>query len=173
MVSTISDDPPYLNWIYLDRFTYEVKYGNKYEATGHLMGPWDCTAIDKRVTFEGWEGFMAVQEEVEGSAGEMWALYFDKDDNFLSTRDDMPGSTGKRKMQVQLSRRERPKTKEEEEQERQEKVERRNQREQRERRRSEERKMPLSEVFRRDREGGDAGGSDFDVKVRHEEEIDE
>ncbi|KAI9752332.1 MAG: hypothetical protein M4579_005675, partial [Chaenotheca gracillima] len=29
LVSTISDDPPQLNWIYVDAETYEIKYGNR------------------------------------------------------------------------------------------------------------------------------------------------
>lgn len=54
-VSTISDDPPQLNWIYVDQDTYEIKYGNRVEAEPHHVGPWDCTRIDRRVTLEGWE----------------------------------------------------------------------------------------------------------------------
>ena len=66
LVSTISDEPPQLNWVYVDKETYEVKYGLRVEAEPHLVGPWDCTRIDKRMTFEEWEGFMAVR----GAAGE-------------------------------------------------------------------------------------------------------
>ncbi|KAH7169722.1 uncharacterized protein B0J16DRAFT_359081 [Fusarium flagelliforme] len=79
LVSTIYDEPPQLNWIYVDQETYEVKYGLRVETEHHLAGPWDCTRIDKRITLEGWEGFMAVEED-EGS----WALYFDRDDNGLA-----------------------------------------------------------------------------------------
>jgi hypothetical protein len=77
LVSTISDEPPQLNWIYVDQETYEVKYGLRQDSEQQLVGPWDCTPIDKRITLEGWEGFMAVEDE--GS----WALYFDRDDNGL------------------------------------------------------------------------------------------
>ncbi|KAF2466176.1 uncharacterized protein BDR25DRAFT_395950 [Lindgomyces ingoldianus] len=77
-VSTISDDPPQLNWIYVDQDTHEVKHGNREESEPHLVGPWDVTKMDRRVTFEGWEGFMAVKY----GPGE-WALYFDRDDNGL------------------------------------------------------------------------------------------
>ena len=63
----------------MDQETYEVKYGLRVESEHHLAGPWDCTRIDKRITLEGWEGFMAVEED-EGS----WALYFDRDDNGLA-----------------------------------------------------------------------------------------
>lgn len=78
LVSTISDKPPQLNWIYVDEKTGELKYGLRAEAEDHLVGPWDCTRIDKRLTLEGWEGFMAVQV-----GPSLWALYFDQDDNGL------------------------------------------------------------------------------------------
>ncbi|KAJ5694384.1 hypothetical protein N7536_004796, partial [Penicillium majusculum] len=76
LVSTISDEPPQLNWIYVDQETYEVKYGLRQDSENQLVGPWDCTPIDRRITLEGWEGFMAVEDE-----GGSWALYFDRDDN--------------------------------------------------------------------------------------------
>lgn len=77
-VSTISDDPPQLNWIYVDKDTYEVKYGLRAVAEQHIVGPWDVTKIDRRVTLEGWEGFIAVKY---GEAD--WALYFDRDEDGL------------------------------------------------------------------------------------------
>ncbi|KAF2796635.1 hypothetical protein K505DRAFT_158721 [Melanomma pulvis-pyrius CBS 109.77] len=78
MVSTISDDPPQLNWIYVDRDTCEVKYGDRVTSEPHIIGPWSVTPMDRRVTLEDWEGFMAVKY----GPGE-WALYFDLDDNGL------------------------------------------------------------------------------------------
>ncbi|SPO06227.1 uncharacterized protein DNG_08916 [Cephalotrichum gorgonifer] len=71
-VSTIMEEPPMLNWIYVDKDTNEVKYGTKHESMGHKLGPWNCTPVDKRVTFEKWEGFCAVEEEPG-----RWGLYFD------------------------------------------------------------------------------------------------
>lgn len=83
MVSTVSAaKPPLLNWIYVDKDTCEVKYGNKIESTGHVMGPWTCTKVDRRLLFEGWEGFLAVREEDGG-----WALYFDREDDGLGGRE--------------------------------------------------------------------------------------
>ncbi|KAK4692093.1 hypothetical protein P7C71_g5046, partial [Lecanoromycetidae sp. Uapishka_2] len=103
LVSTIQPDPPVLNWVYVDRETNEVKYGTKAESEGHIMGPWNCTKIDRRMTFEGWEGFIAVKEK-PGT----WALYFDIEDDGLNGK-----VTGKRKLEVELSRKERKKPKEE------------------------------------------------------------
>ncbi|KAG8162942.1 hypothetical protein KVR01_007420 [Diaporthe batatas] len=85
LVSTIRDDPPDLNWIYVDRDTFEVKYGSRAESAGHLLGPWDCTVRERRVTFEGWEGFLAVEDEPEAHPG-AWALYFDRNNYGLQGR---------------------------------------------------------------------------------------
>ncbi|KAJ3578066.1 hypothetical protein NPX13_g2497 [Xylaria arbuscula] len=97
LVSTISDNPPMLNWIYVDKETYELKYGLRTVAQPHLTGPFDCTRQDRRMTFEGWEGFVAV-EDYPG----MWALYFDRDDDGLATKVPM----GTRVLEVELTRRE-------------------------------------------------------------------
>jgi hypothetical protein len=104
LVSTISNEPPQLNWIYVDQETYEVKYGPREDSENQLVGPWDCTRIDKRITLEGWEGFMAV-EEGEGS----WALYFDRDDNGLQSK----GFKG-RVLEVEMTRKERRKARDDE-----------------------------------------------------------
>ncbi|OBT75770.1 hypothetical protein VF21_05552 [Pseudogymnoascus sp. 05NY08] len=96
-VSTISDDPPQLNWIYVDKDTYEVKYGLRVQAEGNLVGPWNCTPIDKRLTLEGWEGFTVVEEEED-----VWAVYFDKDDDGLEEKVE----PNRRIMEVELIRKE-------------------------------------------------------------------
>jgi hypothetical protein len=101
LVSTISDDPPQLNWVYIDADTYEVKYGNRSESADHIVGPWDCTKLDRRLTMEGWEGFVAVRE---GPGN--WALYFDRDDDGLDGR-------FKRSVEVTLTRKEMKKRKDE------------------------------------------------------------
>lgn len=98
MVSTIMDDPPQLNWIYVDVETCEVKYGNRIDSQDHLVGPWDCTKIDRRLLLEGWEGFLAVHV----GPGE-WQLFFDIDDNGL--KGIIPPKT--RTVEVELERRER------------------------------------------------------------------
>lgn len=98
LVSTIRDEPPDLNWIYVDRDTLEVKYGSRAESEGHLLGPWDCTERERRVTFEGWEGFLAVEDAPETNPG-VWALYFDRENDGL-------GGRAVRRLTVLLSRRE-------------------------------------------------------------------
>ncbi|KAM0802638.1 hypothetical protein BDR22DRAFT_802901 [Usnea florida] len=101
-VSTIGPGPPQLNWIYVDKDTNEVKYGNKVEVGDHIVGPWNCTKVDRRVTFEGWEGFLAVKEKPD-----TWALYFDRED------DGLKGKVSKRRiLEVELTRKEMKKGKE-------------------------------------------------------------
>lgn len=105
-MSTISDNPPFLNWIYVDKDTYEVKYGNRSESEGQLLGPWSCTPIEKRATFDEWEGFVVVEEPVQGEGADHrqvdWALYFDVEDDLL--RDKVPPD--RRVLEVELIRKE-------------------------------------------------------------------
>lgn len=77
-VTTISDDPPQLNWVYVDADTYEVKYGVRKDAEEHIVGPWNCTPIDRRLSLDGWEGFAVVEVEEN-----VWQLFFDYDDDGL------------------------------------------------------------------------------------------
>ncbi|KAF2139212.1 uncharacterized protein K452DRAFT_352515 [Aplosporella prunicola CBS 121167] len=109
LVSTITSVAPILNWIYIDKDTYEVKYGVRDSAQPHLTGPFDCTRQDRRLTFEEWEGFVAVEEQPG-----QWALYFDRDDNGLRGKIQ----PGKKSLEVTLKRIERKKTKEDAEKER-------------------------------------------------------
>ncbi|MCJ1479693.1 hypothetical protein MMC13_008379 [Lambiella insularis] len=102
LVSTIMDDPPQLNWIYVDQETYEVKYGTKVESSSHLVGPFNCTKVDRRIIFEGWEGFLAVREQQD-----IWALYFDREDDGLKNK-----VSDKRILEIELVKKERKKIKE-------------------------------------------------------------
>ncbi|KAL2809330.1 VPS28 protein-domain-containing protein [Aspergillus granulosus] len=76
LVTTIQDNPPMLNWVYADKETHEMKYGNRTQSCEHIPGPWDWRDDDETViTLERpSRGFYAVQEE-DGS----WAVYFDRD----------------------------------------------------------------------------------------------
>ena len=69
-----------MNWIYVQRDTYELKFGTRQFSEGNFTGPFDCTRQDRRLTFGGWEGFVAVKE------GDFWALYFDRDSDKLRSR---------------------------------------------------------------------------------------
>ncbi|KIX02209.1 uncharacterized protein Z518_08148 [Rhinocladiella mackenziei CBS 650.93] len=97
LVSTICESPPIMNWIYVDGATYEVKYGVRSDAQPNITGPFGCTRQDRRLTLEGWEGFVVVEEE-DG----LWALYYDRDDDGLKSKI----APGKRVLEVELWRRE-------------------------------------------------------------------
>jgi hypothetical protein len=70
LVSTISYDPPMLNWIYIDKETLQLKYGTKSSSIDHIVGPWSWTSDKERVTLDDDEPFVAVLEE-DGS----WGIY--------------------------------------------------------------------------------------------------
>jgi hypothetical protein len=97
LVTTITDVAPIMNWIYIDRETGEAKYGVRTDAQPNLTGPFDCTRQDRRLTFDGWEGWCAVEE-----AAGLWALYFDLGDDGLKSR-VQPGT---RVLEIELSRKE-------------------------------------------------------------------
>lgn len=97
LVTTITDVAPIMNWIYVDKETHEVKYGVRLDAQPNLTGPFDCTRQDRRLTFDGWEGFCAVEEE-----SGIWALYFDVSDDGLQSK--IPSGT--RVLEIELSRKE-------------------------------------------------------------------
>lgn len=100
LVSTISTDPPMLNWIYVDNSTHALRYGNRTASIAHIVGPWDWTEDESAVILEDWEGFVAVDEGAEGEEdrdGLRWALYFDKDD------DGLAGKVGREKKKVEVS----------------------------------------------------------------------
>jgi hypothetical protein len=97
LVSTTSSaHPPPLNWIYVDKYSFEVRYGPRGEANGHILGPWDWTDDKSGLTLEDWEGFVAV----EGERG-VWNLYYDRDDDGLKGR----VAKGTRVLQCSLERR--------------------------------------------------------------------
>ncbi|KAF2853189.1 hypothetical protein T440DRAFT_368018, partial [Plenodomus tracheiphilus IPT5] len=97
LVTTITDAAPIMNWVYIDRDTHQVRYGVRADAQPNLTGPFDCTRQDRRLTFDGWEGWCAV-EEVPG----LWALYFDIDDDGLKGK----VGTGLKVLELELSRKE-------------------------------------------------------------------
>ncbi|KAL6159100.1 hypothetical protein ACJQWK_03999 [Exserohilum turcicum] len=97
LVTTITDVAPIMNWIYVDKETCEVKYGVRADAQPNLTGPFDCTRQDRRLTFDGWEGWCAVEQ-----APGLWALYFDLDDDGLKSK----LGPGTRVLEIELTRKE-------------------------------------------------------------------
>ena len=99
LVTTVSDDPPMLNWIYCDKDTLELKYGNRTQSRPHQVGPWSWTGDRVGLTLEGVEAFVAVQEE-EGNG---WSVYYDRDDDMLGQRGKNQGKR-RRVLPVSLER---------------------------------------------------------------------
>jgi hypothetical protein len=97
LVTTITNAAPVMNWVYVDSNSHEVRYGVRADAQPNRTGPFDCTRQDRRLTFEGWEGWCAV-EELPG----IWALYFDVDDDGLKSK----VAPGTRVLELELSRKE-------------------------------------------------------------------
>lgn len=65
MVSTIQDDPPMLNWLYVDKDTGAVRYGSRKDTVGHVVGPWGWSEDEQFLTMDedDWR-FIAVEEDV-------------------------------------------------------------------------------------------------------------
>jgi hypothetical protein len=70
LVSSIQDDPPILNWIFVDDETLKLRYGNRTESIEHISGPWGWNESGDFLTLGGKEEFWGVEEEG------VWAVYF-------------------------------------------------------------------------------------------------
>ena len=98
LVSQVRDDPPLLNWIYIDKGTMELRYGNRTASMEHYVGPWGWTKEDELgVTFEGEERFVAVEDPRK--PGE-WRVFCDAEDDLLKGWVDR----GWRRLRVSLER---------------------------------------------------------------------
>ena len=98
LVSTISVDPPMLNWIYMDKDTQELRYGNRTQSINHTVGPWDWAEEDHvAILLQEFEGFVAVEEEPG-----QWAGYFYANDDGLQKAKTVKG---KKCVEIGLDRR--------------------------------------------------------------------
>ena len=96
IVSHVRDDPPLLNWLYVDKETMELRYGNKSVSIDHHVGDWDWTEDDRSgLIFEGEECFTAIETE-DGS----WQVYCDMKEDGLQGYVEK----GVRKLQISLER---------------------------------------------------------------------
>lgn len=93
LVSMVSDDPPMMNWIYADKNTLELKYGNRTASIEHVVGPWDWAEDEVGLTLEGAERLVAVEERKD-----VWAVYYDRND------DGKGLPQGKRVLDISLDR---------------------------------------------------------------------
>lgn len=83
LVSMISDDPPMLNWIFVDKDSHMVRHGGRADTIGHVPGPWGWTHDELWLTLEGDDNnFVAVEQENKN-----WCIFFDKDGSIQSGGD--------------------------------------------------------------------------------------
>ncbi|KAL2018512.1 hypothetical protein VTK56DRAFT_797 [Thermocarpiscus australiensis] len=76
LVSTISDDPPMLNWIFVDKDSNMIRHGGRQDTFGgHTVGPWYWSDDEQWLTLRGDASrFVAVQLENKN-----WAIAWDRD----------------------------------------------------------------------------------------------
>ena len=98
LVSQVQVDPPLLNWLYVDKDTMELRYGNKSASIEHRVGPWDWSEDEEGVEFEKDDKFAAVEVNVGGK--KRWQVYWDDKENGLQGH--VP--KGKRKFGISLER---------------------------------------------------------------------
>jgi hypothetical protein len=99
LVSTISDNPPQLNWLYFNTDSSQIRHGLRVEAERGLPGPWGarvCSDGEIRFLMENWEGFIAVETEETG----LWNLCFDRYDDGLKGK----VKDGQRTVELELIR---------------------------------------------------------------------
>ena len=78
LVSTIADDPPMLNWMYVDKEDSMVRHGGRQATLGHTIGPWYWSDDEQWLTLEG-NAFQFVAVQLENKK---WAIAWDKDGKF-------------------------------------------------------------------------------------------
>ena len=90
LVSTIADDPPILNWLFVDKDTNMVRHGGRQDTLGgHTVGPWHWSDDEQWLTLEGDSSrFVAVQME-----NKKWAVALDRDSSFSKGRRGEYGGT--------------------------------------------------------------------------------
>lgn len=96
----VSANPPLLNWIYAEKDSYELKYGNRTQSVEHIVGPWDWTTDERMITLEDKQAFIAVEEDEA-----QWALYFDRDGDELTRTLEAKGLLDNPFVPVKLTRR--------------------------------------------------------------------
>ncbi|KAG8417556.1 hypothetical protein J3458_005052 [Metarhizium acridum] len=91
LVSSIQDEPPMLNWIYVNRDTRALEYGARKDTVGHIVGPWGWSEDERFLTLDGTAGgFVARKQEHNGV--ERWILYWDPETDGGSEQQGPAGS---------------------------------------------------------------------------------
>jgi len=75
MVSFVSDNPPALNWIFVDKDTGLVRHGSRADTLGQVVGSWFWTTDERWLTLKG-DALQFIAVEVEEGK---WAVAWDPD----------------------------------------------------------------------------------------------
>lgn len=71
-----------LNWIYIDRSTRELKYGNRTQSREHIVGPWGWDSGDDGgaggLTFRSSEAAVLSWEDGKEGQGGGWKILWEK-----------------------------------------------------------------------------------------------
>ena len=112
LVTKVTDDPPLMNWLYVDRFTSEIRHGNRTVSRDHRVGDWGNTNQDSDgeeeddaedaggVDLDNEERFVAVQPDSGDTEGR-WEIYWDQNDNRLGDGQEVEG---RRVLRISLER---------------------------------------------------------------------
>jgi len=91
LVSTIAEDPPMLNWIFVDKDTGEVRHGGRKDTLEHAIGPWGWSNDERWLTFEGQAaGFIAVEDP----ENKKWTVSLDRDRSLETSVLGRPAEAG-------------------------------------------------------------------------------
>ena len=98
LVTKVTDNPPLMNWIYIDRETSEIRHGNRTVSRPHRVGDWGWSNDDEAdfndnedpggVEFDGEEKFVAVEPEAGDTEGR-WEVWWDEHDDHLRDRPEV------------------------------------------------------------------------------------
>lgn len=110
LVSTVADDPPMLNWIYVDGQTGAVRHGARKDTVGHVIGPWGWSDDEAWLTLEGGPGGFVARREADEGGCVCWVVYWDPaaggdDDDDDDDDDDGDGDDDVDERVVRLRRR--------------------------------------------------------------------
>lgn len=76
-----------LNWIYIDRSTRELKYGNRTQSREHIVGPWGWDSGDDDgaggLTFKSSEGAVLSREHGKEGQEAGWKILWEEEEGSI------------------------------------------------------------------------------------------